>query len=187
MRCARWQYKNSCCNITPTLWYAVYVLAITILYCVLLAMSDLGFAALYYLIMILDGLFNLLTVKPTFSIAAHPWLRNDSRPIPLDILIYKLVKSYLHATPFKRAALKVLFLAFPYTCMSDIFFPSFSFISFSYQYVNLRVTRFPYQPYVHCKLYHVSQIVELMHTSSPKSAIPMYCVNSSLLNKEIFG
>ncbi|KAJ7951364.1 CDPK-related kinase [Quillaja saponaria] len=39
---------------------------------------------------------------------AHPWLRNDDSPIPLDILIYKLVKSYLHATPFKRAALKAL-------------------------------------------------------------------------------
>ncbi|XP_057721940.1 CDPK-related kinase 3-like [Arachis stenosperma] len=38
----------------------------------------------------------------------HPWLRDDSRPIPLDILIYKLVKSYLHATPFKRAAVKAL-------------------------------------------------------------------------------
>ncbi|CAK8544956.1 unnamed protein product [Lathyrus sativus] len=38
----------------------------------------------------------------------HPWLRDESRPIPLDILIYKLVKSYLHATPFKRAALKAL-------------------------------------------------------------------------------
>ncbi|XP_061372905.1 CDPK-related kinase 3 [Gastrolobium bilobum] len=38
----------------------------------------------------------------------HPWLRDDSRPIPLDILIFKLVKSYLHATPFKRAALKAL-------------------------------------------------------------------------------
>ncbi|KAL5572180.1 hypothetical protein UlMin_021777 [Ulmus minor] len=38
----------------------------------------------------------------------HPWLRNDSPPIPLDILIFKLVKSYLHATPFKRAALKAL-------------------------------------------------------------------------------
>ncbi|KAJ9681071.1 hypothetical protein PVL29_020122 [Vitis rotundifolia] len=38
----------------------------------------------------------------------HPWLRDGSHPIPLDILIYKLVKSYLHATPFKRAALKVL-------------------------------------------------------------------------------
>ncbi|KAF5733276.1 putative calcium-dependent protein kinase [Tripterygium wilfordii] len=38
----------------------------------------------------------------------HPWLRDDARPIPLDILIYKLVKSYLHATPFKRAALKAL-------------------------------------------------------------------------------
>ncbi|MCH93928.1 CDPK-related kinase 3-like, partial [Trifolium medium] len=38
----------------------------------------------------------------------HPWLRDESRPIPLDILIYKLVKSYLHATPFKRAAVKAL-------------------------------------------------------------------------------
>ncbi|KAK7285746.1 hypothetical protein RJT34_20527 [Clitoria ternatea] len=38
----------------------------------------------------------------------HPWLRDDSRPIPLDILIYKLVKSYLQATPFKRAAVKAL-------------------------------------------------------------------------------
>ncbi|XP_009366623.2 CDPK-related kinase 3-like [Pyrus x bretschneideri] len=39
---------------------------------------------------------------------SHPWLRDDSRPLPLDILIHKLVKSYLHATPFKRAALKSL-------------------------------------------------------------------------------
>lgn len=39
--------------------------------------------------------------------SAHPWLRDDSRVIPLDILIYKLVKAYLHATPLRRAALKV--------------------------------------------------------------------------------
>ncbi|KAL3832822.1 hypothetical protein ACJIZ3_007558 [Penstemon smallii] len=38
----------------------------------------------------------------------HPWLQSESHPIPLDILVYKLVKSYLHATPFKRAALKAL-------------------------------------------------------------------------------
>jgi len=38
----------------------------------------------------------------------HPWLRNENHPVPLDILIYKLVKSYLHASPFKRAALKAL-------------------------------------------------------------------------------
>jgi hypothetical protein len=68
--------------------------------------------------MIMDGssFFNLLTNKSNFAIAAHPWLHNDIRPIPLDILIYKLVKSYLHATPFKRAALKVLYLSFPYAC-----------------------------------------------------------------------
>uniref|UniRef100_A0A7C9F7S3 non-specific serine/threonine protein kinase n=1 Tax=Opuntia streptacantha TaxID=393608 RepID=A0A7C9F7S3_OPUST len=39
---------------------------------------------------------------------AHPWLRDKNWPIPLDILIYKLVKSYIRATPFKRAALKAL-------------------------------------------------------------------------------
>ncbi|XP_078447880.1 CDPK-related kinase 3 isoform X2 [Wolffia australiana] len=38
----------------------------------------------------------------------HPWLRDERRPVPLDILTYKLVKSYLRATPFKRAALKAL-------------------------------------------------------------------------------
>ncbi|KAK2965524.1 hypothetical protein RJ640_008874 [Escallonia rubra] len=38
----------------------------------------------------------------------HPWLRSERHPIPLDIIIFKLVKSYLHATPFKRAALKAL-------------------------------------------------------------------------------
>ncbi|CAL0311290.1 unnamed protein product [Lupinus luteus] len=37
---------------------------------------------------------------------AHPWLRDENHPIPFDIIIYKLVKSYLHATPFKRAAMK---------------------------------------------------------------------------------
>ncbi|KAK9724868.1 hypothetical protein RND81_05G104100 [Saponaria officinalis] len=39
---------------------------------------------------------------------AHPWLRDESRPLPLDMLIYKLVKSYIRVTPFKRAALKAL-------------------------------------------------------------------------------
>ncbi|KAK6919922.1 Protein kinase domain, partial [Dillenia turbinata] len=38
----------------------------------------------------------------------HPWLRNEGHQIPLDILVYKLVKSYLQASPFKRAALKAL-------------------------------------------------------------------------------
>ncbi|KAL6972698.1 Cyclin-dependent kinase 4 [Sarracenia purpurea var. burkii] len=37
-------------------------------------------------------------------ILAHPWLQSENHPIPLDIFIYKLVKSYLHASPFKRAA-----------------------------------------------------------------------------------
>lgn len=38
----------------------------------------------------------------------HPWLRDEKCVVPLDILVYKLVKSYVRATPFKRAALKAL-------------------------------------------------------------------------------
>ncbi|KAK2634095.1 hypothetical protein Ddye_028887 [Dipteronia dyeriana] len=38
----------------------------------------------------------------------HPWLRDENHAVPLDILIYKLVKSYLRATPLKRAAMKAL-------------------------------------------------------------------------------
>ncbi|XP_021775023.1 CDPK-related kinase 6-like isoform X1 [Chenopodium quinoa] len=40
---------------------------------------------------------------------AHPWLRDENRsPLPLDILPIKLVRSYVRATPLKRAALKAL-------------------------------------------------------------------------------
>ncbi|KAL8188559.1 hypothetical protein R6Q57_029847 [Mikania cordata] len=38
----------------------------------------------------------------------HPWLRDENRAVPLDILIYKLVKLYLRSSPLKRAALKAL-------------------------------------------------------------------------------
>ncbi|CAD6213186.1 unnamed protein product [Miscanthus lutarioriparius] len=38
----------------------------------------------------------------------HPWLRDQHRQIPLDMLVFKLVKAYLRSTPLKRAALKAL-------------------------------------------------------------------------------
>ncbi|GAB2293926.1 CDPK- kinase 4 [Dionaea muscipula] len=38
----------------------------------------------------------------------HPWLRDENRPLPLDIFVYKSVKTYIRATPFKRDALKAL-------------------------------------------------------------------------------
>ncbi|XP_019195106.1 PREDICTED: CDPK-related kinase 6-like [Ipomoea nil] len=38
----------------------------------------------------------------------HPWLRLENSVVPLDILIYKLVKSYIRSSPLKRAALKAL-------------------------------------------------------------------------------
>ncbi|CAJ2667368.1 CDPK-related kinase 4-like isoform X1 [Trifolium pratense] len=44
---------------------------------------------------------------------SHPWLRDEKNAIPLDILIYKLVKSYVRASPLKRAALKALSKALP--------------------------------------------------------------------------
>ncbi|KAJ0968440.1 hypothetical protein J5N97_025357 [Dioscorea zingiberensis] len=48
------------------------------------------------------------TESGIFDLCSHPWLRDEQRHIPLDILIYKLVKSYLRASPLKRAALKAL-------------------------------------------------------------------------------
>ncbi|PIN04008.1 Ca2+/calmodulin-dependent protein kinase, EF-Hand protein superfamily [Handroanthus impetiginosus] len=39
---------------------------------------------------------------------SHPWLRGMNCTIPLDVLIYKLIKSYIRASPLKRAALKAL-------------------------------------------------------------------------------
>lgn len=39
---------------------------------------------------------------------AHPWLRDENRPLPLDLFPFKLVRSYFRATPLKRAALKAL-------------------------------------------------------------------------------
>ncbi|OAY82485.1 CDPK-related kinase 3 [Ananas comosus] len=47
------------------------------------------------------------------NFSSHPWLRDEQRQVPLDIFIYKLVKAYLRATPFKRAALKALSKAIP--------------------------------------------------------------------------
>ncbi|KAI3783860.1 hypothetical protein L1987_42948 [Smallanthus sonchifolius] len=38
----------------------------------------------------------------------HPWLRDKNHDVPFDILVYKLVKSYVRATPLRRAALKAL-------------------------------------------------------------------------------
>ncbi|KAF7149349.1 hypothetical protein RHSIM_Rhsim03G0213800 [Rhododendron simsii] len=38
----------------------------------------------------------------------HPWLQVKNCNVPLDILIYKLVKSYVRATPLKRAAFMAL-------------------------------------------------------------------------------
>ncbi|CAN1228183.1 CDPK-related kinase 4 [Linum grandiflorum] len=44
---------------------------------------------------------------------SHPWIRNVVQEVPLDIFIFKTVKSYVRATPFRRAALKALSKAIP--------------------------------------------------------------------------
>ncbi|KAF9667275.1 hypothetical protein SADUNF_Sadunf15G0005500 [Salix dunnii] len=44
---------------------------------------------------------------------SHPWLRDLNQAMPLDIFIFKMVKSYICATSFKRAALKALAKAIP--------------------------------------------------------------------------
>lgn len=38
----------------------------------------------------------------------HPWLRTENPFVPLDILVFKLVVSYIRTSPLKRAALKAL-------------------------------------------------------------------------------
>ncbi|KAJ7959412.1 CDPK-related kinase [Quillaja saponaria] len=38
----------------------------------------------------------------------HPWLRDKNNAVPLDIFIYKSVKSYMRISPLKRAAVKAL-------------------------------------------------------------------------------
>ncbi|KAG0590218.1 hypothetical protein M758_1G080200 [Ceratodon purpureus] len=38
----------------------------------------------------------------------HPWIRNNNVKIPLDIIVYRLVRAYLRATSMRRAALKAL-------------------------------------------------------------------------------
>lgn len=43
---------------------------------------------------------------------AHPWLRGENPGLLLDFSIYKLVKSYIRASPFRRAALKVIVVSF---------------------------------------------------------------------------
>lgn len=44
----------------------------------------------------------------SFSSSGHPWLRNTSDvKAPLDILIFKLMKSYMRSSPLRKAALRV--------------------------------------------------------------------------------
>ncbi|KAG7556354.1 Protein kinase-like domain superfamily [Arabidopsis suecica] len=44
---------------------------------------------------------------------AHPWLRDENPGLLLDFSVYKLVKSYIRASPFRRSALKALSKAIP--------------------------------------------------------------------------
>lgn len=38
----------------------------------------------------------------------HPWVRGLNCTVPLDMLVYRLIKSYIRATPLRRAALRAL-------------------------------------------------------------------------------
>ncbi|PRQ53015.1 putative non-specific serine/threonine protein kinase [Rosa chinensis] len=38
----------------------------------------------------------------------HPWLRDERQAVLLDLVIHKMVKSYVRATPFRCAAMKAL-------------------------------------------------------------------------------
>ncbi|KAF2576539.1 hypothetical protein F2Q70_00000416 [Brassica cretica] len=44
---------------------------------------------------------------------AHPWLRDENPGLLLDFSVYKLVRSYIRASPFRRSALKALAKVIP--------------------------------------------------------------------------
>ncbi|KAK4480534.1 hypothetical protein RD792_013610 [Penstemon davidsonii] len=43
----------------------------------------------------------------------HPWLRDLNCAAPLDLMVYRLIKSYVRSSPLKRAALKAISKALP--------------------------------------------------------------------------
>lgn len=44
----------------------------------------------------------------TYLPAGHPWIRNyNNIKVPLDILIFKLMKPYMRSSPLRKAALRV--------------------------------------------------------------------------------
>ena len=53
-------------------------------------------------------LLKFLVVKSVIFIivSAHPWLRGLHK-VPLDILVFRLMKSYIRSSVIRRAALKV--------------------------------------------------------------------------------
>lgn len=37
----------------------------------------------------------------------HPWIKNKDVKVPLDILIFKLMKAYMRSSSLRKAALRV--------------------------------------------------------------------------------
>lgn len=43
-----------------------------------------------------------------FSATGHPWIKNSNDyKVPLDILVFKLMKAYMRSSPLRKAALRV--------------------------------------------------------------------------------
>jgi hypothetical protein len=53
-----------------------------------------------------------ISYSKCLDVVAHTWLRDEQCQIPLDMLVFKLVKAYLRSTPLKRAAMKVSLFIF---------------------------------------------------------------------------
>lgn len=48
-------------------------------------------------------------------LAGHPWIRNyNDVKVPLDILIFKLMKTYMRSSSLRKAALRVRILVSKY-------------------------------------------------------------------------
>jgi hypothetical protein len=54
-------------------------------------------------------------------LAGHPWIRNyNDVKVPLDILIFKLMKTYMRSSSLRKAALRVSILVSKYTRMQFV-------------------------------------------------------------------
>lgn len=66
-------------------------------------MSFLSYIGKYNLLF-----FKFLQTAELLTVSGHPWIKNSHNiEVPLDILIFKLMKAYMRSSALRKAALRV--------------------------------------------------------------------------------